>query len=173
MYLIVNVGSTGTGKSQYIRNLIKQGKRIFIYDVQNEYGNVDVFDPLRPKNQMRYYGEFSRFLDIVDKLPKGYIVAVEEATGVFDSKIGLRFTNMILSKRHSGITYIVNFHLMQYIPPKLVGFMDVLILRKTGDFEKNIEKKFEPYLSDWKKIKASEDVYLKKIYYCSNLTQKK
>lgn len=170
MYLIANVGGTGTGKSTLIKTLLKQGRRIFIFDVQNEYTKIPFFDPKNLRNQMRYYGDFSTYLDICELLPKGFFCVIEEATGVFDSKIGLRFTNMILSKRHTGKTWVVNFHLMQYIPPKLVGFIDVLVLRKTGDIEKNIKSKFPQYLEEWKKILKDKDRYVKKVYFCSNLT---
>lgn len=171
MYLTLNVGGTGTGKSTYVYDLIKKGVRLFIFDVQNEYTEVPYFNKDQPCKQMRYYGDFEKFLDIVEKLPKGFCVVVEEASGEFSSNVGQRFTKIILSKRHTMTSWVLNFHGLQMIPPRICTYKDVILLRKTGDYEKDVQKKFPELVDIWKKIRSSKNRYEKKIIYCSNLTQ--
>ena len=172
MFLFCNVGSTGTGKSKFIADeFLNKNRKVFIYDFQNEYKNLPIYNGQKPiPNQCRFFGDFGVFEKLIRSLPKGYTIVIEEATGIFSGKTGQSFIQLILSKRHHSKNYVCNFHSMHRIPKNLAEFCDVLILRKTGDFGKDVKDKFPHLYKDWLELKSSSDKYEKRIYYLSNLT---
>lgn len=177
-YLVLNVGNTGTGKSTMIKKIIDTGARVCVYDFQGEYEDLPTFkEALINKNfkQFRFIGadtSIESFMEFVHKhlVFKGYNIIIEEATGVFNSSRSDEFTRLILSKRHHLTSYILNFHALQRVTPSIYEYCDILYLRKTGDFEKNIKNKFPNIFEDWNEIKKSQNKYMYKVLYLSTLT---
>lgn len=171
MITILNTGQTGTGKSTIFReNVIEKRKNCFVWDVQNEYKLPFYSNKIEP--QFKYYGDFDFFLDIVECLPVrgNYNIMVEEATGLFKGHIGKRFTNIILSKRHTGTNWWLNFHGLQSVPPDIKLFTDLLFLRKTNDIDKNVKEKWGLEIYEkWTKLKKSSDNYACELINMSNL----
>lgn len=174
MYLVANVGGTGSGKSTLLKKMMSQRSigKIFIFDVQNEYEDIPPYKgEILPK--MRFIGmNIEGFIDVVKKLPKGYWIFIEEATGFFRGRSSKDFINIILSKRHIKQNFVLNFHTLHRIPIDIVEFTDIIYLRKTLDIEDNIKKKFPNILETWKSIKRSPDPYEMRALYMSNLTEK-
>jgi hypothetical protein len=169
-YIIFNVGATGTGKSEIIRNLIKEGRKIFVYDLQNEYEL-----PEFRCNQYRFSGKTKSIDDFMCEVVKlegtGYTIVIEEATGVFSSSRSKEWERLILSKRHDKLTYILNFHTLHKIPPFLFTYADLLILRKTGDFIHDIKKKFPQFLEIVQELEISKNLFDYRIIKLSNLVK--
>ncbi len=173
MYLILNVGSTGTGKSTMIFETMKTANRVLVYDYQKEYTDLPVYkDQILP--QMRFTGSMPDFLELVKKVRgKGFVVVIEEATGVFESRINIDSTRLLLSKRHDKTSYILNFHSMQDVPPKIWRYTDLLYLRKTNDMSKDIRKKYPTLFNSWVAVSNDSNRYACKVLKISNLTRDK
>lgn len=171
MYLIINAGSTGTGKSTLIKRMLAQSSKFLIFDVQNEYDGIPIYNgKILPK--MRFCkNDIIKFIDLVKRLDKGYNVFIEEATGFIKGRSSLDFIKLVLSKRHLKINFILNFHSLHRVPLDLVEFTDIIYLRKTGDLEKNVKEKFPDILETWKKVKKSPNKYEVRALYLSNLTE--
>lgn len=173
MYLILNVGSTGTGKSTLIKEVIRTKRRVFVFDYQNEFIDLPIFLG-KPIDKMRYVGELTDFMGIVEKLHGGgYYVVIEEASGLFESRIKSDYTKMLLSKRHTKTNYILNFHSLQDVPPKIWRYSDLLYMRKTNDMVKDVKKKFPQLLNVWGSVYNDKNVYSFEVVKLSNLTKNK
>lgn len=177
-YLICNLGSTGTGKSKLIDDMINKGVKVLVFDFQNEYTIPTLSECHKSKNynQIRFPAidhTIEEFMDFVKAkgINKGYTVVIEEATGVFSSHRSKEFEVVILSKRHYLTHFILNFHSLHKVPPFIVDYTDAFVLRKTMDFEKNVKSKFPKIYDDWEKIQLSENIYEKKVIYWSSLTK--
>lgn len=172
MYLIINVGSTGTGKSTLVnKEFVDKGRKVFIFDQQNEYSQLAWYDKAAIKDQMRFFGSMEDFYAAWKTLSKGYTIVVEEATGIYSGRVSKEVITFILSKRHIKMNFVCNFHFMHSVPKNLMSFADLLYIRKTGDFEMDVKKKFPQYLETWREINASSDPYEHRMIKVSNLTK--
>jgi hypothetical protein len=165
MILHIIVGSTGSGKTFCAKKFIAQYPNICVYDIQNEYG-LPFLNETSDKKRFKTI-DIKQFVGFTKKL-KGYCFLIEEATGVFDGKIGMDFTQAILSKRHTHNRFVLIFHTLNTVPKKLYGFCDYLTLFKTNDLEMDVKKKFPNLLSDWKNLKNSPK-YSRKFYKNTDL----
>lgn len=160
MYLIGIAGSTGTGKSTFAKKTVEAAQACFVYDRQNEYKNLPSYaGQILPK--MRYFGNFDEYIEICDRL-KGYTIICEEATGIFSGRAGRSFIDIVLSKRHSGNTFVLIFHSIHRVPINIYEFMDFFILHKTNDIEKNIISKYPNLHRHFLEVRSNPDYHFKK-----------
>ena len=172
MYLILNIGSTGTGKSTLVNEeFIGKGRKVFIFDQQNEYPQLAWYDKKNIQPQMRFFGAISEFYSAWKTLPKGYTIVVEEATGIYSGRASQEVITFILSKRHIKMNFVCNFHFLHAVPKNMASFADIIFLRKTNDFEMDVKKKFPQFLNDWKEVNADPNKYAFKELRVSNLTK--
>lgn len=172
MLLNLYVGETGSGKSTMAKRAIQKESHVIVYDVQNEYG----LPYFKKDNQLR--GKFA--LSPIDfKFPqfvkfvthaKGYHFVIEEATGIFYSKVGQEFIDAVLGKRHTGNTFHIIFHSLNRIPIRIYEFADRIYLFKTNDLEKNVKSKYPDMLEDFHKLQKAPK-YACKIFNQSNLVK--
>lgn len=173
MYLILNVGSTGTGKSTQVFEAMRTASRVLVYDYQGEYTDLPVYQG-KVLARMRFVGDMPDFLELVQRIKgKNFLVVVEEASGCFESRIKTDATKLFLSKRHHKTNYILNFHSMQDVPPKIWRYSDLLYLRKTNDMTKDIKKKFPSLVNTWVSVVNDPDRYKCEVLKLSNLTRDK
>lgn len=157
MYVITLIGATGQGKSPFIRNYIS-GKKCFVFDVQNEYGARTKYPGQKPVNLSNNVADpRSRFI-IADthefiKLcaqKKNTICVFEEATMFFEGRTAEDMRRLIFSKFHSGNNYILVFHSINSVPPRLFEATDYIVLFKTGDDMNRVKAKYSklvPYFT--------------------------
>lgn len=124
-------GGTGTGKTSYIQNLIKNKPNVLIYDVNNEYN----------KN--------SKLISISDFLliacnSRNKIIVFEEATIYFNHRNNSeKLTEFLVRKRHFENYNILVFHSLRSIPIHILDFTDYITLFDTSDNIVHISEKFK------------------------------
>jgi len=155
MYLTVIAGETGSGKSSIAKKMVKESQHVCVYDVQNEYG-LKTF----PEDRERFClspprHSIKHFMKIV-KETTGFLHVIEEGTGVFRGTVGMEFISQVLGKRHTGNRFLLIFDQLHRIPPDIYEFIDVLIMFKTGDLEKNIKSKYPDLIDKFKYLQHSQ-----------------
>lgn len=131
---VVIVGNTGTGKTTLLKKIIDNSQQLkFIYDVNNEYSCIGA------KKEV----SFKDFLMEATK-KRNTLICFEEATIFFrHAKNSEEILNLLVRKRHTQNNIILNFHAIHQIPLFVFDFVNFLILKKTNDHEKNIQKFLE------------------------------
>jgi predicted kinase len=112
-------GSSQTGKSTYIKELIKDKSNVFIFDVQNEYKNGC-------KNT-----DIDVFLNKAVKLTN-YIIVFEEATLFFTTKTrSNHLYNLLISKKHKNNYILLIFHSFADLPKYIRNYAQYITIFKT------------------------------------------
>jgi adenylate kinase family enzyme len=161
MYLYLIIGETGSGKSSLAKHIWKKSNSAVVYDFQNEYeGRVYNRNDLRGKFKVLPTTHEPDLIFDLDKVVSGYTFILEECTGLFATgKVPEAYVKRILSKRHTKNNWILIFHSIQDVPPRFFRFADVVILFRTGDFEKDVRNKVPQYLEHYHALqKATEKV---------------
>jgi hypothetical protein len=172
MYLILIIGGTGQGKSPFIKSYC-DGKNVFVFDVQNEYGSKTKYKNEKPYNLSTSDSNRQRFI-IADELAfikkcqskTKTICVFEESTMFFQGAINKEMRKLIFSKAHSGNVYILVFHSINSVPPRIMEATDYVVLFKTADENKTVEKKFPRLLNSFnllKKKKSGEYLIIKNL----------
>lgn len=151
MYLILVIGMTGQGKSHFTKEYIKPPRNCFVFDINNEYPDLSI-DVNAPRAKQTFIDEK---LFIKNCLRKRNTVCVfEEATGFFEGKTSDELRRLIVNKRHTGNVYILLFHSISSVPPRLMQFTNFVVLFKTGDEPYQVEKKFPSLYSYYMKLRT-------------------
>jgi len=123
---IIIVGRTGTGKTTYIKEMLKKvpnKQSLFIYDVNNEYANFFPYpligiDDFMEKTQFMQHGIF----------------VLEEATIYLNNRSSNEYlTELMVRKRHTCNTIILVFHSMRSVPRYIYELSNYITIFKTND----------------------------------------
>jgi hypothetical protein len=122
---IIIVGATRTGKTTFVKSLISKAdkKALLIYDVNNEY------------KEFTYYPfvGFDEFTQTAKSLKNG-VVVFEEATIFLNNRGTNRdIIEMLVRKRHTGMTYLFCFHSVRSIPKEIYELCNIIAIKKTTD----------------------------------------
>lgn len=164
MYVITVIGGAKQGKTPFIKDYCKDSN-ILINDIQNEYGEKTKYPGQKP------YGlatdnslPRSRVIDLDVKAfistcakKRNTICVFEEATMFFQGMTGSDMRKLIFGKAHSGNVYILVFHSINSVPPRLMEGTDYVILFKTNDEEDTVESKYKRLLPYFKKLQTAKD----------------
>lgn len=150
MNLILVVGSTGQGKSTFVKDSI-QGKNCLVFDVNNEYPDLDT-NPLKPRS--KYVGLPEEFLQICFKRANSYLV-FEEATGFLKGAVSKELQRLIIEKRHKNNNLIFIFHSINRIPPAIFELSNFCVLHKTADNPKIVENKYPALFAAFQKLQKA------------------
>ena len=127
------VGSTGTGKTTYVKSLINKvdiNNRL-IYDVNNEYG-VNIKLP-----------NFQDFAERVTRIKNAFIV-FEEATIFLNNRGSNQYIiDSLVRKRHTSNYYVLVFHSLRSVPKYIYDLCTHVTLFKTNDNYDLIDKRFK------------------------------
>lgn len=153
---IINVGSTGSGKTTVTKGLLREiPLKKFIFDVNNEYrefGSQAVLMPMK------------NFLNEA-KTKKDTCIVFEEATIFFrHSGTSEETYYLLVQKRHTNNIIIFNFHSLRQVPLYILDFCNYMYLLNTNDNPKNIEEKFgenEKIIQAFRKIHSEKKPYNK------------
>lgn len=175
MVVWVNVGETGTGKTQHTKTkIIPLYRRGIVYDVQNEYSELPNIDDHGSNEWVRIFPHQmspKEYVSLMNKF-KNTMFVTEEATTIFDEKVPNELESAFVKKRHSGNRFLFNFHSIQDITPKIYRYTDWLTLFKTADFEKDVINKLrnKDYVELWNKLQTAPR-FSKYIIQRSNLAK--
>ena len=139
MKLIINVGGTGSGKSNRTKEILRDltGRAFFIFDVNYEYKEYG-----RAAKQGLTPTEFKQS---TYKL-KNNVIVYEEASMMFNHANKDEDTvRLMVQKRHTNNFLIFNFHSLRQVPLWIMDYCDYLILHETTDNPRNIQTKFGDY----------------------------
>jgi DNA helicase HerA-like ATPase len=153
------VGGTGTGKSTFVKNLLKKVKNkgtIFIYDVNNEYKEYYPykFDP-----------DYEGFTDKIVKIEKAIIVFEESTIFLNNRSCNANIVDMLIRKRHINNYYIFVFHSLRSVPRYIYEYSNFITLFKTSDSPDLVLRKFE----DGRLIDIMTRINKSKKYYSETL----
>jgi hypothetical protein len=133
------VAEQDRGKTYFVKELLKKfhNRKNFIFDINKEYG---IF-----KNELRTVTDKDDFLNAVPCNDNSNINAVFEEASAFFSKSGTTSKDTIkhICRRfHTRNINIFVFHALDQIPTYILYYIDFIILFRTKDDPKIIEKRF-------------------------------
>lgn len=144
------VGATGTGKTTYIKNMIKSVNKdaLFVYDVNNEYRNYFPYN----------FIDFEEWIESADRLRRSVIV-IEEATIFLNNRSSNYYLKDILvRKRHKNNFVILVFHSLRSVPRYVYELANYITIFHTNDSAEMTAKelkddRLETILNDVKESK--------------------
>lgn len=147
MFSHIIVGATGTGKTTFVKSLLKKvdPRNLYIYDVNNEY--TEFYD-----SELENFGEFSKRATEL----KNAVIVFEEATIFLNNRSSNQeLTNILVRKRHTNNTIFLCFHSLRSIPRNIYEISTHITIFKTSDNPELVLKKFE----DERMYKAVQEVH--------------
>ena len=151
------MGRKGAGTSPFVRKYIK-GKRAFIFDTNNEYKDLKS-DYKKPVSRMVNLNHDEFIIVCLDK--RNTVCVFEDATGFLEGRLTGNFRKAFVSTRHTGNVNIYIFHSIMSIPPKMRQLSDYIVIYRTNDERKDVEKKCPSLLPAYDKLqKASQFSYI-------------
>lgn len=163
MICLVIAGAKGTGKTTYIKDMLKKVNKeaLYIYDVNREYGEF----------YNKPFVDVDEFIEMVKNVREAVIV-FEEASFFFHNKSFNRETVKILQRsRHTKNLCIFVFHSLRNVPRYIIDLINYYIIFKTNDTNKLIENKFDDpeLLAVFERIKNSNDRHYNEKYTVNTL----
>lgn len=145
MKAILNVGFTGTGKTQETIALCnKVNLQKIIYDPNSEYkGKVNNAIFIQSGSGVAFTEYcFKNFA----KKDASKCIVFEEATTIFEHKNKNELImDLLVKKRHHNNLLIFNFHSLRGVPLYILDYTSEIILRYTNDSLDFVQKKFGDY----------------------------
>lgn len=129
------VGCTGSGKSTFVRNAIKNinENALMLYDVNAEYSDL----------YKRPLLEFEEFAENATKVHNAVIV-FEEATIFLDARSSNEYLiDVLVKKRHRKNTIFLVFHSLSDVPLYIFRKCTHVVLFKTNDSVSIVESRFK------------------------------
>lgn len=164
MYVITIIGGAKQGKTPFIKDYCKNSN-LLVFDVQNEYGEKTKY-----KNQQPYglttdnRLSRSRVIDLdVNKFialcmaKRNTVCVFEEATMFFQGMTGDEMRKLVFSKAHTGNVIVLVFHSINAVPPRIMEATDFVVLFKTNDEIKTVERKYVRLLTPFNNLQKSKD----------------
>lgn len=133
-FSICVVGSTGVGKTTFVKSIIKDihSTNIIKYDPFNEY-------------EKGYNIEIDNFLQLNYK---NKLILVEEATSVLSFYNRIDIIKMLTRRRHNNVSSIFVFHSIRTIPVYIFDFLDGIVFFRTNDRRDIVEKKYKDIIDE-------------------------
>lgn len=164
MYVIIVIGGAKQGKTPFIKEYCKESN-LLVFDVQNEYGDRTKYPNQKPyglKTDNRL--PRSRVIDLdvnnfmeLCKTKRNTVCVFEEATMFFQGMTGDEMRKLLFSKAHTGNVILLVFHSINSVPPRIMEGTDFVVLFKTNDEEKTVERKYSRLLKHFLELKNTKD----------------
>jgi hypothetical protein len=159
MYLTLVIGSTGQGKTTFVKKTIGD-KPCYIFDVNNEYEfSEDIEDEQARDTEL----DMKKFIQTCSNDIYNRVVVVEDATGYMKGNLGADIIKMVQRKRHTNNNYIFLFHSVAAVPRQIYDFANYIVLLRTADLEAEVKKKCPKVLPSFISLKRSSVKYDKRI----------
>lgn len=131
--IIVQVAETGSGKGWRTKMLLKKygKKNVYALDPKGQFKDVRGMKFINPKSDLK----------IILPQIKDAIIVIDEAAIRFPlAATNATLTEALLSCRHNYTTIILNFHALQQVPIYIRNYINIIIIGKTNDDEKQAGK---------------------------------
>lgn len=155
----VIAGGKGTGKTKLVRERLMKvhPKSILINDVNNEYSDILKTSYIPVK-------EFTALASSAENA----VVVFEEATIFFSNRGGQseKMKELLVRSRHTKNMIFLVFHSLRSVPKDIYDLINYMIIFKTNDNLKIIEKKFEvPELTQCvERVNIHKDIHYHEIF---------
>lgn len=133
--VILIAGARGTGKTWLLKDRLKLVNKsaLLIHDPNGEYKDLFPYPLLS-------FDEFTAKATMV----RGAVIAIEEATIYLNNRgSNSDVIDFLVKSRHRGNTIFLVYHSLRAIPRYIFELSDYVILKKTGDAENEVDRKFE------------------------------
>lgn len=171
MNTIILIGMTGTGKSPFIREY-SNGRNLFVFDVQNEYGSRVKYEGQQPMllsdninaPRARHTALDENLFIKQCSMKQNTVCVFEEATGFFEGRTSKEMRRLLVSKLFTRNVYILVFHSISSVPPRIMQFADYVVLFHTNDEAYQVEDKFPslyPYFLKLKEMPKGQKLIIK------------
>jgi hypothetical protein len=169
MYVVTIIGGAKQGKTPFIKDYCKESN-VLIFDVQNEYGQNTKYKGQTPymlstDNKLTRSRvtdlDVNKFIELCMS-KRNTVCVFEEATMFFQGMTGDTMRKLIFSKAHTGNVYLLVFHSINSVPPRIMEATDYVILFKTNDEIKTVERKYVRLLIPFNNLqKAKQGTHIK------------
>jgi len=147
------IGAPGQGKSPFVQKFI-EGRRCFVFDIQNEYGQRTKYPGQRPIGlsdnvndlRARYKGDDIEAFQLMCLQKRDTVLIFEEATIFFEGRTGKLTRKLLVNRFHTGNVYMFLFHSINAVPPRIMEMCNFIVLLKTNDEEHNVRWKYTKLL---------------------------
>lgn len=163
MYVITVIGGAKQGKTPFIKSYC-EGSNLLVFDVQNEYGERVKYAGQKPYGLLTNNSYRQRVTDLdVNKFitlsmsKRNTICVFEESTMFFQGMTGDEMRKVLFGKAHTGNVIILVFHSINSVPPRIMEATDYVILFKTNDELKTVERKYSRLLPYFNKLQSAKD----------------
>lgn len=132
-YAIIAVGATGTGKTYWTKQQIKNVNKnaLLVFDVNSEY--TDVFP-------YPFDADMDNFLTKCEKVTNA-VILIEDATSFFSVQgRSDRLIKILIAKRHTKNTIVLLFHSWGDVPTYIYRKCTHVAQFKTFDHRKHVER---------------------------------
>lgn len=178
MFNTVILGGTGTGKTHKAIEQVKKVKIAFVFDYQmsGDWNFLPLFDPNKFQYKCRLtrdQANYSEFMDICKShyFNVGATVILEEAKGLFPSnQLDLKVNDFLLSCRHNLINFVFLFHGADQVPPFILTYTDLVIVKRTDGNVDTLNRKFNQKVKECAEL-CKKDIRKTYIVGVSNKTQ--
>jgi hypothetical protein len=155
MNTYIVIGAPGQGKSEFTKQAI-QGKRCWVFDVQNEYGPRTKYKGQAPlllsdnpnaeraryvPKDMRIRSDAQKFMEMAFQ-KKDTNVIFEEATIFFQGRMDDMVKTLMVNRIHTGNAYYFVFHSINSVPPRIMEMCNYVVLHKTLDEDYIVQYKY-------------------------------
>ena len=151
MYNTVVMGGTGTGKTETSKDILNSSNVGFVFDFQNsgDWDHLPKFDPRNPQKKCRVTPsmgyDYKGFIKLVEKFyfNKGATIIMEEAKCLFPSnQLDPEINRFLISCRHNMVNFVFLFHSAGQIPPFILTFTDIVVIKRVDGEVDMLKKKF-------------------------------
>lgn len=135
--IVCIAGSTGTGKTLFLKNIIKNlNDKVYILDPQDEYNEKFLISKII---KVKY---FETIYKLLNSDIQNTTFVIEEASMFFTHAEDRQIIRKLVSNRHDNNNFFFVFHSLRKIPNFIIDFIDYLILFQTNDQQQTILRKF-------------------------------
>lgn len=173
MEMLIVIGAPGMGKSPFAQKMI-EGRRCFVFDTNDEYGSRTKYPGQKPIGlstvfndpRCRYIGTDIKQFIVLSMNRTDSVIVFEEATVFFRGNQKSLTSHVIIGRKHKRNTLVFLFHSINRVPPEIMEMTDYVVLMRTNDEQKSIDRKYPrllPYYLELQKAPPGEKRFIKMI----------
>lgn len=181
--IFIYVGTRGTGKTDFMKNLIPyfpQEKTLIVDVAENPaWATMETYNhpewasrtiPIMPLEKLPYHkkGTYHIFHDDIEELEQMIFkhvsncsLIIEDATQWYNVTLTKAQKKYLLRSKQLNCDYHIVFHTLSSVPPELIKYADFLTIFKTGEVTYNPKKFYQPgFDSIFQEVYKSNEQYI-------------